>query len=188
MNAKNTQLIVGVVGVVLALSLSVIPAGAIPVNITMIGNHFAIAAPASALGNFGDSAVFSWLQADVAAFNAASGTSYPMPTANLNGSPLSKVETSYGPRSITLTIPSNDYAFLHWGGKNGGWEQAFYNPGADINYTFTAPPGGKPSVGGLSFYSTYGGSSTGGGSVPEGGITIGLLGMAVGGLVLMRKQ
>lgn len=28
----------------------------------------------------------------------------------------------------------------------------------------------------------------GGGSVPEGGVTIGLLGMAVGGLVLMRKQ
>ena len=173
----------------LILCLSAIPAGAIPVNITMIGDHSVVAAPARALGNFGDSTVFNWLKADVAAFNAASGTSYPMPTADLSGSPLSKVETAFSPRSITLTIPSNDYAFLHWGGKNGGWAQAFYNPGADTSYTFAAPPGGRPSVGGLSFYSTYGsGSGGGGGSVPEGGVTIGLLGMAVGGLVLMRKQ
>ncbi len=186
MKTKLAQL---TAGVVLALSLSAIPAGAIPINVTMIGDQSAIAAPASALSGFGDSAVFSWLKSDVAAFNTAYATTYPTPTANLDGSPLSKVDTASGPSHITLTVPSNDYAFLHWGGKNGGWEQAFYNSGADTSYTFNAPPGGHPSVGGLSFYSTYGsGSCTGGGSVPDGGMTIGLLGMALGGLVLMRKQ
>jgi len=184
MNAMTNKL---TAATVLALCLSAIPAGAIPINITMIGSTPAVAAPASQLPNFGDSSVFSWLKADVAAFNAASGASYPVPTANLNGSPLLKVETASGPSSIMLALPSNDYAFLHWGGKNGGWEQAYFNPGPAVNYTFSAPPGGHPKVGGLSFYSTYGSASGGGHSVPEGGVTIGLLGMAVGGLVLLRK-
>ncbi|MBI5685663.1 MAG: hypothetical protein HZC54_11335 [Verrucomicrobia bacterium] len=173
---------------VLALCLAAIPAGAIPINITMIGDSPAIAAPASQLGDFGDATVFNWLQADVAAFNASQGTSYPAPLALPNGSPLSKTETFSGSSSFTLTVPSNDYAFLHWGGKDGGWAQAYYNPGADASYTFNAPPGGHPLVGGISFYSSYGGSGGGGGSVPEGGVTIGLLGMALGGLILLRKQ
>ena len=177
------------VGLISILTMSAIPAGAIPINVTMIGDMTAIAAPASQLGNFGDASVLSWLKADVAAFNTAQATSYPVPTANLNGSPLTKVETVSGLSSFTVTVPANEYAFLHWGGKDGGWAQAFYNPTEAVNYTFNAPPGGHPLVGGLSFYSSYGpGSSSGGGSVPEGGITIGLLGMALGGLVLLRKQ
>ncbi|MBI5687062.1 MAG: hypothetical protein HZC54_18485 [Verrucomicrobia bacterium] len=175
------------VGAALILVLSAIPAGAIPINVTMIGNQSAIAAPASALGSFGDSTVFAWLQSDIAAYNTAYGTSLPAPTALPSGAPLSKVDTFSGSSSFTLTIPSNDYAFLHWGGKDGGWAQAYYNPGADASYTFNAPPGGHPLVGGISFYSSYGSGSGGGGSVPEGGVTIGLLGMALGGLILLRK-
>jgi hypothetical protein len=170
----------------MALLLSSIPAGAIPFNVTMIGNQSAVAAPASALGDFGDTTVFNWLKSDVVAYNAAYGAALPAPTALPSGAPTSKVETFSGSSSFTLTVPSNDYAFLHWGGQNGGWAQAYYNPGPDINYTFNAPPGGHPLVGGISFYSAYG-SSGGGGSVPEGGITIGLLGMALGGLILLRK-
>ncbi|MCX6909474.1 MAG: hypothetical protein NTY01_15725 [Verrucomicrobia bacterium] len=176
------------VATVLAFCLAAIPAGAIPINITMIGNSSAIAAPASQLPNFGDAAVFNWLKADVAAFDAAFHASYPTPTALPSGAPLMKVETPSGGSAITFTLPGNDYAFLHWGGKNGGWEQAYYNASAaPINYTFSAPPGGNPKVGSLSFYSSYGSAGGGGGSVPEGGVTIGLLGMAIGGLVLLRK-
>lgn len=167
----------------LALSLAAIPAGAIPINITMLGDHSVAAVPKSALGNFGDSTVFNWLKNDVTAYNTAFSTSFSTPTANPDGSPLSKVETYFGPRSVTLTVASQEYVFLHWGGHNGGYAQAYYNDGNDASYTFRAPSGS--GVGGLSFYSTYG--SSGGGSVPEGGITIGLLGMAMGGLVLLRK-
>ena len=173
----------------MALSLSAIPAGAIPINITMLGNTPVIAAPANQLSDFGDTTVFNWLKTDVAAFNTYQGTSYPVPTASsTSGSPLSKTESFSGSSSFTMTMPSEQYAFLHWGGKDGGWAQAYYNPGATADYVFNAPPGGAPLVGGISFYSSYGSGGGGGGSVPEGGVTIGLLGMAVGGLVLMRKQ
>jgi len=182
---SNTAKLIG--GLVLGLSLSLLPVGAIPINITMIGDTPTVAAPASQLSDFGDSTVFNWLKTDVAAFNAFQGTSYPVPTANLDGSPLSKIESFSGSRSFTATLPSQDYAVLHWGGKRGGSVQAFYNPGQTADYVFSAPPGGKSLVGGISFYSTYGSGSGGGGSVPEGGVTIGLLGMALGGLVLMRK-
>ena len=161
------------------------PAGAIPVNVTMMDDMSVIAAPASQLGSFGDSTVFSWLTTDAAAFNTASGTAYPVPTANPDGTPLTKVNTPLGGSSVTLTVPSQEYVVLHWGGQGGGWAQAFYNPGADIDYTFNAPPGGAPLVGGISFYSSYG---PGGGSVPDGGASILLLGAAMGGLVLMRRK
>ena len=184
MNAMNNKL---TAVTMLALCLAALPAGAIPLNITMVGNSPAIAAPASQLGDFGDATVFNWLKADVAAFNTYQGTSYPVPTALPSGSPLSKTESFSGSSSFTMTMPSEQYAFLHWGGKDGGWAQAFYNPGATADYLFNAPPGGAPLVGGISFYSSYGGGS-GGGSVPEGGMTLGLLGMALGGLILLRKQ
>lgn len=184
MNAMNNKL---TVAMVLALCLAAIPAGAIPINVTMVGNSPAIAAPASQLSDFGDATVFNWLKTDVATFNAFQGTSYPVPTANPDGTPLSKTDFASGLSSFNASLPGNEYAFLHWGGKDGGWAQAFYNSSATaIDYTFNAPPGGGPLVGGISFYSNYGGG-TGGGSVPEGGITIGLLGMALGGLILLRK-
>lgn len=183
MNSKIAKLISGAA---LVLGLSAIPAGAIPINITMIGDVSAVAAPASQLSDFGNTAVFNWLKSDVVAFNTSQGTSYPVPTANPDGSPLSKTESFAGSSSFTATLPSDQYAFLHWGGQNGGSVQAFYNPGQTADYVFNAPPGGHPLVGGISFYSNYG-SGSGGGSVPDGGVTIGLLGMALGGLVLVRK-
>jgi hypothetical protein len=181
-NTKYSKL---VMGTALGLSLSLLPAGAIPVNVTMMNDLSVIAAPASALGNFGDSTVFNWLKADVTAYDTASGAAYPAPIANANGSPLTKVETPSGGSSITITVPSHEYVFLHWGGQNGGWAQAFYNPGSTLDYTFTAPPGGSPSVGGLSFYSEYG--PGGGGSVPDGGVSIMLLSATMGGMFIVRR-
>jgi len=52
------------------------------------------------------------------------------------------------------------------------------------NYWLKPNPSGFPGNVGQGLINPVGG----GGSVPEGGVTIGLLGMAVGGLVLMRKQ
>jgi hypothetical protein len=185
MNANMAKL---TVGAALALGLSALPAGAIPVNITMFGNTPVVAAPASQLGDFGDTTVFNWLQGDVAAFNASQGASYPVPTALPNGSPLSKTESFSGSSSFNMTMPSEQYAVLHWGGQDGGWAQAYYNPGQAIDYTFNAPPGGHPLVGGISFYSSYGSGSGGGGSVPDGGATFLLLGAAMSGFVLIRQS
>lgn len=95
------------VAMLVVLGLAASPARAIPVNITMLGDHSVSAVPKSALGNFGDSTVLNWLQNDVTAYNTAFSTSYSTPIANLDGSPLSKVETYFGPRSVTLTVASD---------------------------------------------------------------------------------
>ncbi len=182
MSIKKYQLIAGTV---LGLVLSLMPTAAIQVNLTMYKDVSVTAAPAKAIGNFGDSTVYNWMQSDVTAYNTAYGTSYSEPTANANGTPLTKVNTPSGGSSITITVPSHEYVFLHWGGKNGGWEQVFYNSGNTVDYTFTAPSLGSGKVGGISFYSIYGSA---GGSVPDGGTSILLLGAATSGLFIMRRK
>jgi hypothetical protein len=149
-------------------------ADTMPVNITMSEGSSVVAAPSSDLGNFGDGTVYDWLTADVAAYNSANGTTLPTPTANTDGSPLQKV-TVIGGDSLTIELDSSyDYIFLHWGGQGGGWAQAYYIGDLTGTFEFDAPPGGHPAVGGLSFYSFYGG----GGNVPDGGNTAALLGAA----------
>lgn len=153
-------------------ALTATRADTIPVDVTMSGGTSVIAAPASDLGNFGDGTVYSWLTADIAAYNSANDTLLPVPIGNSDGTPPLKVSTDGGD-SITLTLNgSYDYVFFHWGGQDGGWAQVYYIGGLDGTFQFDAPPGGHPAVGGLSFYSFYGG----GGSVPEGGNTALLLG------------
>jgi hypothetical protein len=95
----------------------------------------------------------------------------------VNGSPLQKVTTGSGPDSITLTLGTYDYLFLHWGGQNGGWEQLYYVGNSTGQFQFSAPPGGHPAVGGLSFYSFYNAQNII--TVPEpSSLALGLIGVA----------
>ncbi|HEU6448546.1 MAG TPA: hypothetical protein VFV23_08930 [Verrucomicrobiae bacterium] len=147
----------------------------------MSGGASVIAAPSSDLGNFGDATVYDWLIADVNSYNTLYGTTLPAPTGNVDGTPYQKTEVSGGD-SISLALDGNyDYVFLHWGGQGGGWAQAYYIGNLDGTFEFDAPPGGHPAVGGLSFYSFYGGKSCG--NVPDGGNTAALLGLGCFALI-----
>jgi len=177
--------------VAVGLGISLTSALAIPVNITLSGSppfsgSSAVVANNVSPSNFGDDTVFNWLTADVSAWNTINGTGYAAPTRNADGTALLKVTTSSGPDSITLALGSYDYVFLHWGGQRGGWSQAYYI-GNDTSgsHQFSAPPGGHPAVGGLSFYSFYGSTRT---PVPDGGATLALLGLALGCLGFVRRR
>jgi hypothetical protein len=168
----------------ISLSLSATASHAIsidPLNITMYGGVSVVAAPSSALPSYGDANVLAWLTGDVAAYNTAHATSYPVPTGNLTGAPLEKVNVPTSPSlsSLTLTLGSYDYLFLHWGGQGGGTEQAYYIGGSSGSFDFLAPPGGPPAIGGLSFYSFYGPTpEVPTRSVPDAGGTFASLGLA----------
>lgn len=184
MKLRNTQFVLGLVA---ALMLPLGSAFGIPVNVTMSGGVAVVAAPDSDLGDFGDTTVFNWLTTDVTSFNSTYSTSYPMPTENLNGTPLQKVSTGSGPSSITLSVDDYDYLFFHWGGQNGGWAQAFYVGDSSGSVEFDAPPGGHPAVGGLSFYSIYGAIRQPS-AVPDAANTFATLGIGIAGLSFVGSK
>ena len=149
-----------------------------PLNITVSGIANAVAAPKSDLGNFGDATVLSWLTGDITAYNSLNGTAFGTPSS---ASSLIGLTSAAGGNSITLNVSDHDYLFLHWGGQNGGWAQAFYVGNLSGSFTFdNAPIGDNPQVGGLSFYSFYTGS------VPDGGSTALMLGLAFSGMGMAR--
>jgi hypothetical protein len=170
-----------------SLLVASLSTNAIPTDITISGGADVVAAPSSDFANFGDTTVYNWLTGDVTAYNILHSTSLPAPVANLDNSPLSKIDTTAsGPSSVTLTLnDSYDYIFLHWGGKNGGWGQAYYIGGSTGSFEFDAPPGGNPDVGGLSFYSLYGPTPTTD-RVPDGGNTLTLLAFVCIGVFAAR--
>ncbi|HEX7652082.1 MAG TPA: VPDSG-CTERM sorting domain-containing protein [Verrucomicrobiae bacterium] len=152
-----------------------------PINVTVSGGANVVAAPATDLGNFGDSTVLSWMIADILSYNGLNNTSLGSPVAVAG----SIGQTSgAGGTSISLDVTGVDYLFLHWGGQHGGWAQLFYLNGASGNLTFdNSAIGSNPSVGGLSFYSFY--TTT---NVPDGGTTCLMLGTALFGLGLLRHR
>lgn len=150
-----------------------------PLNITVYNGANVIAAPDSAIANYGDTVVYNWLTANISSYNTLNSAS--LPTLVINPY-LSKTSGTFpsGPQSISLN--GADYIFLHWGGQGGGWLQAYYTAGLTGNFSFAPPPGNPPTVGGLSFYSVYGAR------VPDGGSTALLLGSALAGLGLIRRK
>ena len=153
-----------------------------PLNITMSGGTMVIAAPKSDIGNYGDATVYSWLTADIAAYN--SFTSSSLPTSVIDPF-LTKISSGFLDGAENILLGGGDYIFLHWGGQGGGSEQAFYISGLNGTYSFTPPPGGNPAVGGLSFYSVYGANVP---NVPDGGITAAMLGGALTMIGLIRRK
>jgi len=89
---------------------------------------------------------------------------------------------------LDLISGAYDYLFLHWGGKGGGWVQAFYITGLSGPYDFSnsqiAGGAGHPAVGGLSFYSFYDPPT----QVPDGGTTLLLLGATLTCVGLIRRK
>jgi hypothetical protein len=168
------------------LFIASIPALAVPFNITVSGGADVITS--GDLGSFGDATVLSWLTSDVTAYNGLHGTSLVAPVANADGTPLSKITTGSGPSTISVTLSgSYGYMVLHWGGQGGGTEQAYALNGFIGTFEFDAPPGGPPLIGGLSFYSSYGGSNPPRTNVPDGANTGIILGLACLGLFVTRR-
>lgn len=186
----KTKALIILSAVVVLASTSAFAVPIAPVNITMSGSppftgSTSVIANNESPSDFGDATVLNWLKADVSAYNATYTASYAIPTAGAGNAPLEKVTTGSGPSSINITLGEYDYIFLHWGGQNGGWAQAFYIGDGTGTYTFESPPGGHPAVGGLSFYSLYGPTQK---SVPDGGSTAILLGASLSFLGLVRRR
>ena len=162
-----------------------------PINITMSGSPpFAgstqITANFTSPSNQGDGTVFDWIKADVSAYDSTYSAIYPTPTAGVNDAPPFKDDSiPANTDSIAITLRLHDYIYLHWGGKGSGSVQAFYIGGDTGTFTFDAPPGGHPDVGGLSSYSFYGPETK---IVPDFGSTALMLGAALSGLGLMTRR
>ena len=165
---------------------------AIPINITMSGSppftgSTQITANFTSPSDQGDGTVFDWLKADVSAYDSTYSASYPTPTAGINSAPLFKDGSiPANTESIAIALGAYDYIYLHWGGKGSGSVQAYYIGGETGTFTFDAPPGGHPDVGGLSSYSFYGPDITQ--PVPDYGSTALMLGAALSGLGLMTRR
>jgi hypothetical protein len=90
------------------------------------------------------------------------------------------IEVPEGLTSITLTLGNYDYLKLKW---SGNW-QYYYIGGTsgDVIFNSTAfnPSGQAQDLGHYTFFSPS--------SVPEGGLTVGLLGLVLAGLGLMRRS
>jgi len=165
-------------------------------NITMKGG--ALVTASDALSNFGDGTVLTWLGNDVTAYNGLEHTSYPAPPAGAKSAPPVKVDIGSSPSSIDLTLGGYDYVFLHWGGKGGGWAQAYYVGGLTGSYEFDVPGTQHPEYGGLSSYSFYGptpnngggggGGGSGGNGTPDGGTTLVLLGASFFVVEALRRR
>jgi len=193
MNSLMQWVTMGFLGCVL---VAVPQAPANPINITVSGGVGVEAAPASDLGNFGDATVLNWLKNAVDIYNQGFLDEADKLPANGIAAVATGLEDGAGGDSIFLDFTSGvyDYVFLHWGGKKGGWAQAFYIKGL-TGYTFDnsliAAGAGHPDVGGLSFYSFYDPPPSPNDPtnlVPDGGTTLLLLGATLCCVGLIRRK
>ena len=115
-----------------------------------------------------------------------------MGAATLTGSTEASGFSGNGQGTFGFTGVSGafDYVVLHFGngatgGSPGGWWQAFFIGGENLStLTFTVPTVNQESVGGISSARFFNGNGV---TVPDGGMTLILLGAAVSGLALMRR-
>jgi hypothetical protein len=128
--------------------------------------------------------VFGWLQGEILSYFNNKGVQLPDPTTghtrldNLNGT---------GP---TITVAAGDYLVEHYGvGPNGvpgtgGGLVAYY---VDASGTITVPNNGPGpnGTGGISFVDIWDHTTEGG--VPDGGMTLAMLGMGLGGVGLFAR-
>jgi hypothetical protein len=140
--------------------------------------------------NNGESTIEAWVASAVSFYNAGYYLGSPLPTPSSTW--VAKVDQSgsapsgfptFGANTLSITIPCiYDYLVLSWGGRGGTTEYLYYL-GNDIGSsdTFIAP-----GQNGLSSYALFGPSSS---TVPDGGSTMILMGLAgIGMFVLVRKQ
>lgn len=117
------------------------------------------------------------------ALGVIQGQNLPAP-----GAPFHKVDISDGTNTMVMLTGSETYMMLHWG--NGGIGDMAYQlydirncaPG---KYELPSP---RPKGGGLSWIGRFGGGTGGGNnSVPDGGTTVALMGLALCGLFPLKK-
>lgn len=131
------------------------------------------------LGNNSVQINFDALATDIAAYNSFFGTSLP--------APLSTGSADLSPGTVDIT--GFDYAVLHYGkGRHGagqGGGIVFY----DLNgmtglFTFPANGSEPNGFGGLSSIRLFVGAPA---TVPDGGTTVALLGIALSGVGIARR-
>lgn len=177
-------------GLGLAL-LAATSANALPINITNDGTQLVNDVSKGLLGNNNPQQSFNWLAGlgdfagagIVDGYNTITSSSLPDP-----------VYTDFVDYDSTATAGAEHdltgfaYAVVHYGKGQGGTGDgggivAFYLDGTG-NYTFPADGAGPNGKGGISSLRLYKATST---NVPDGGITLVLLGVALTGLSLIRR-
>ncbi len=131
------------------------------------------------LGNNSPTTNFNFLLGQISLYNSFNNASLQNPTFNgfFDGS------------SNTVSLTGFDYAVIHYGKGPGGQGQGggvefFYLNGMTGNFTFAANGLGQNGFGGFSSIRLFSGN---GASVPEGGATALLLGVAALGLATTRR-
>ena len=135
--------------------------------------------PFTAFGDNNPSTNFNGLVSDIGRYETFTSTSLP--------SAVSAGYGDYAPGTVSLT--GFDYAVLHYGRGQGGASPGggivfYYLNGMTGNYTFPANGLGPNGFGGLSSIRLFVGSNT---SVPEGGTSVMLMGIALTGVALLRR-
>lgn len=166
-------------GTALCLAPAVV---AVPISIPLDQNDFP---------PFGDPQVVAPLNAAIAAYNLANGTSLP---ESIDATPDIKVNTNdaapvgypqFPDDTLSITLPVGDYnyVFFHWGGPGGGTAELYYlgDLADGTTETFNAP-----SQNGLSFYSFY--DPNGNTPVPDSGSAIALFGAGMMATVLLARR
>lgn len=141
------------------------------------------------LGNNNPESNFSFLTGVIGNWNGASKT----PTMGAADSTGWTEATGFSGNSegifgFTGVSGTFDYIVLHYGngsaGSPGGWWQAFYIGGENLStLTFTVPSVNGEDIGGISSARFFNGGAT----VPDGGMTLILLGAALSGVALIRR-
>jgi len=132
--------------------------------------------------------VLGWLQGEVLSYNNnIPGAALPDPTTN---------QTRYDspPAGTVINVVKGDYIDIHSGVGNGGVPGtggglAAYYVDADGTFTVPANGPGPNGVGGVSFVDVW--DHVPGrppGTVPDGGMTLAMLGMGLGGMGLFARS
>ena len=138
------------------------------------------------LGNNSPTTNFNFLASDITLYNGYAGTSLSAPVFSGYGN-YEDLSTN-GNQPVSLT--GFDYAVIHYGkgpggvGKGGGIVFYYLN-GMTGDFTFSNLGSGPNGFGGISSIRLFAGDGTN--SVPDGGATVMLLGIALGGLALVQR-
>jgi hypothetical protein len=119
--------------------------------------------------NQGVSTVQAWLQDLVNEYNLQNNANLPA----VDAFPAQAVTTPSGPLSLTISVLGYNYLTVHWGGPqkddSNDHSQAWYLGGSLASFTLTAP--GQYGLSGYRLWNRV--------PVPDGGSTLGLLGLSL---------
>jgi VPDSG-CTERM motif len=138
------------------------------------------------LGNNNPTTNFNFLTSDISLYNSYAGASLSAPVFSGYGN-YEDLSTN-GNHPVSLT--GFDYAVIHYGkgpggtGKGGGIVFYYLN-GMTGDFTFANLGSGPNGFGGISSVRLF--TSDGATSVPDGGATVMLLEIALGGLALVKR-